>query len=357
MRMDSRKWLIVVFVLLVGLAVALRAPHVAAHAPKRGDSLLYLNNSREYARLIEQHDWLGVLNYDGSYEHPALVKLMYGVGIVARDILAAPVTDSFAARTVVTFFSVLQVVLIGLLNPIAGFLLAVQTTHIAYTTDTMLEGIPAFLSTLAIFAYVRYQKNQRARWFYLSALALGMTAAGKYIYLTAGIALVPFVVWEQRRQPWRIAAFGLVTVGAFFLFDPYLWLAPIPRLVASIQYHLNYSHHVTVTPKARPWWWPLGYAAFDQWFRQGRVVVSLNTIIFVLGWLGLPRLAKANRLYVVWFFVALLFLFVWPTKWPQYALVFLPPLCLSAGLVIQALAQWSRTWVVRRQQSMEKQNV
>src|SRR5262245_39993149 len=92
--LKRRQWAIIGLILLVGLTVVLRYPEVIRRPPKRGDALLYLNNGREYARLIEQHDWLGVLNYNGSYEHPAFVKLVFGLGLVLRDTLALPLNDS-----------------------------------------------------------------------------------------------------------------------------------------------------------------------------------------------------------------------------------------------------------------------
>ncbi len=46
---------------------------------------------------------------------------------------------------------------------------------------------------------------------------------------------------------------------------------------------------------------------------------------------------QKERVYVLWLGAALLFLLVWPTKWPQYILVLTAPLGLAAAEGVRAL--------------------
>jgi 4-amino-4-deoxy-L-arabinose transferase-like glycosyltransferase len=53
--------------------------------------------------------------------------------------------------------------------------------------------------------------------------------------------------------------------------------------------------------------------------------------------LGVPYAARHRPVWLAWAAVGLLFLLVWPTKWPQYTLLARPPLTVLAGLGLVAL--------------------
>ena len=75
-----------------------------------------------------------------------------------------------------------------------------------------------------------------------------------------------------------------------------------------------------------------------------------------LGIIGLPLMIKRRAEYFTWLVVGLGFLLVWSTKWPQYVLLVLPPLCLAAAEGVQTLllvAKWGLKKVVpARQESI-----
>ncbi|MGE5378254.1 MAG: carbohydrate ABC transporter permease, partial [Bacteroidota bacterium] len=57
----------------------------------------------------------------------------------------------------------------------------------------------------------------------------------------------------------------------------------------------------------------------------------------LLGLIGVGRLWQREPVYVLWLGIALAFLLVWPTKWPQYILILTAPLSLSAAEGVQTL--------------------
>ena len=86
------------------------------------------------------------------------------------------------------------------------------------------------------------------------------------------------------------------------------------------------------TPAGRcgsPW---CGCRAPCRGIDAGTFLVTLDLLISALAIVGLRELWQRHRVYALWLAIALVFLFVWPTKWPQYVLVLSAPLCLSAGL-------------------------
>jgi len=43
-----------------------------------------------------------------------------------------------------------------------------------------------------------------------------------------------------------------------------------------------------------------------------------------------------GRVVVLWWVIGLAVLLLWPTKWPQYTLIIIVPLCLSAAEALRA---------------------
>ena len=95
----------------------------------------------------------------------------------------------------------LEVLALAILDPLAGFLLAIHTFTIKYTSQAMLEALPALTSLLAVIAYDRSRNSNRsALWLSLSGVALGLTAASKYIYAVVGVAIVLHWLWTNLHE-------------------------------------------------------------------------------------------------------------------------------------------------------------
>jgi arabinogalactan oligomer/maltooligosaccharide transport system permease protein len=76
--------------------------------------------------------------------------------------------------------------------------------------------------------------------------------------------------------------------------------------------------------------------------------VPLDALVLLFAVLGLKRLWQKYRVFALWLIIMLVFLFFWPTKWPQYILMLTAPLALSAveGLRLVTWEPFSH-WVRR----------
>ncbi|MGD8904051.1 MAG: hypothetical protein PVI67_10840, partial [Anaerolineae bacterium] len=77
---NRRRWGILIFIVL--LAVLLRAWAVM-RLPIDFDEPTYLEAAFGYADAIRSGDWNAVIDYAGNREHPALVKVLYGLVVLA----------------------------------------------------------------------------------------------------------------------------------------------------------------------------------------------------------------------------------------------------------------------------------
>ena len=138
------------------------------------------------------------------------------------------------ARTAGAILGTSTALLVALLNPLAGFFLAIHSWTIKYTAQVMLEALPALTSLLAVLAYRRaVPQNSISRfkylWLALSATFLGLTAASKYIYCLVGVAILADWFMEARQKHTLKPNFGyallwgLFSIVLFIAANPYLW--------------------------------------------------------------------------------------------------------------------------------------
>ena len=330
----------------VMLVAFLLRMHALAVFPVEGDDGLYTEVAERYAQALRSADWGQVIALNGVIEHPRLYVLFFAVSVVIRDFVHVPLSDVVTMRLVAVIFGALQTGLVAILNPLAGWFLAIQTTEIKFTSMAYLEALPALTATLSILLFERFRRTSQNAWLYLSALALGATGASKFIYVIAGFAILPFLLWEQRHQPQRIIGYGLLAAFAFFAFDPYLWYDPVGRLHEMFFFHASFSTRDYVRELSRPWWYNLVVLAesakiYLQPFEYPPPFLMVwDAPIYALGLLGLPALVRRSRLYLAWFLVGVAFISLWEAKWEQYAMVIATPLCLSAGYGVADLLAW-----------------
>jgi ABC-type sugar transport system permease subunit len=367
----SRSWLraaAIVGVTLVAMGLRLRAVKLL---PIDYDEDDYLRAGQQYAQAIRQGDWQALTQLNYRPEHPPLAKLAYGLALAALppadEIPDRPTTADPAAslpephlqvaRTEAALFGTLEVLVLALISPLAGLFLAAHTFTIKYTSQVMLEALPALTSAVAVLAYAR-ARGRWNRWLVLSAAALGLTASGKYLYCVAGVSIVAHWLWvawhpepsgtmSRLHRLWPMAAWGVLAFGVFGASDPYLWPAPVDRLRESILYHGQYAQSVAVQGANLPAWQPLVWIFQSVPWHPGVFVVGMDGLIALLAILGLRRLGQRNSLYLFWLAVSLLFLFLWPTKWPQSVLILTAPLSLAAAegfraRVWEPLGNWLR---------------
>jgi len=258
----------------------------------------------------------------------------------------------YAARALSALFGVLATLLLALFNPLAGGLLAVHTMAIKYTGQAYLEALPHLASLGAVLALVRSRPAgpERSRrlpdtWFWLSALALGVTAAGKFTYLPVVFVILYLAFFVKRTKWYYLLLYLAVSVAAFWLLNPTLWHEPATRLYNALFFHVGYSQGANVELAGLPWYQPLYWISRSSpsvWHPDVFFYPGVDGVIFFLALVGLYWEWRERRWVVVWIATSVLFLLLWPTKWPQYTLVVTPALCLAAASTLTHAFRWLR---------------
>jgi ABC-type sugar transport system permease subunit len=347
---------ILIIIAVTTIAWTLRAQAVN-RLPVDFDEDDYLRAAQEFAQLIRTQDWAGFQETNYRSEHPPLSKILFGFGLLSaseeplipdRPTSASP--DNFlpkelllSARTVGAILGTITVALLAITNPVGAALLALHTFTIKYVSQVMLESLPALTSLMTVMAYLqsRKQKNDSA-WLLISAVFLGLTAASKYLYCLVAIAILIdwFIDAKQQNDLARFlrrsALWGIIAVASFFAADPYLWPDPIGRLRESVFYHAGYAIDASEVQGANfPFWQMFVWLNMSPsaWHKDV-FTIAPDLLITILAAFGLTQLWKKKRVYALWLGIAIFFLLLWPTKWPQYILVLTVPLSLAAAEAI-----------------------
>jgi hypothetical protein len=230
--------------------------------------------------------------------------------------------------------------------------------------------LPFLTSLLCVLAYARWYRLASAPgdqgrepwiWLLVSAALLGMTAASKYVYSIVGVPILLHFLIEILRgklaRTWipALTVWALASITMFVAFDPYLWPHPIARLSKSILFHEQFQDSRLVLQYHYPWWQPVRWlSAFSAYYDLGppsAFPINVDTLIFVLAVLGLPRLFLHRRIFFYWLVVGLAFLLAWNTKWPQYTLIILAPFSMSAAEGLLTAWDMGRRLAARRPQA------
>jgi ABC-type sugar transport system permease subunit len=368
----SLKRLLLIIAALAVTFIALSARLTAVDKlPIDYDEDDYMRAGQIYATGIQQGDWSVFTRENYRTEHPPLTKIVNGLIMAglppAPEIPDRPTSADPAqqlpqphianVRTTHAIFGTLEVLVLSLINPLAGLLLAIHTWTIKYTSQVMLEALPALTSLLVVVFYLK-SKGKFNIWSLLSAIMLGLTAASKYPYTMVGAAVLIHWLWDSwpgrsdddTRSSWQwlrpILTWGVISLIVFFLADPYLWPDPINRLRDSLGYHSRYATTATEVEEANfPIWQPLVWLAQSVPWSSDVFPAPLDALILLFAILGLKRLWQRHRVFALWLIILFVFLLFWPTKWPQYVLMLTAPLALSAveGLRViiwEPLGRW-----------------
>ena len=375
---------IVVFLIAVAVGWVLRW-HAVTTLSVDYDEDDYLRAAQQYAALFRAGDWQGLMETNYRQEHPPLAKIAFGLSILsapeaplipdrptsAEPDRTLPATQLRDARTFSAVLGTMTVALVALVNPLAGFYLAAHAFTIKYTSQVMLEALPAFTSCAMVLCYIRWKRRgveKTSPWIILSAVFLGLTAASKYIYCVIGIAVVAdwFLSCREKNRmkdffP-RVLFWGMIAIVIFFAADPYLWPSPIQRLKESVFYHVGYSTGASEVKNANfPFFQSLVYLntspAALGW-QPSAFPVALDPLVAILAIFGMVDLWKRQRVFVLWFGIGLLFLFLWPAKWAQYILILTAPLCLAAGEGLVAITvRPIQAWMTIRKEKKNRRKI
>jgi len=381
-------WAVAFALIILAVAFGLRL-YSATFAYVDRDEATYLDAANQYANHIRdgQYSWLA---WDTiNYEHPAFNKILYGFTILHLPSLDkvresdlvdnTPIEQNQAyryvqaARMLSVAFGSLAVFCLSLFNPLAGLFLAVDTLGIKYTSEVYLEALPMLASLISVLAYGIFYRHltgsplnrkKAGLWLALSAITLGMTAACKYIYSVAGLAIGLhwlIEVFRKRISPKTLlllAGWGICSLLMFFVFDPYLWVHPIQRLGETFRFHASYSSSEFVIYSGYPFWQPLAwlfspfrtYNPVHDPVANHAFLFSIDSLIFLLAAMGLPRTFQRQPVIFYWIVIGLITLFFWETKWAQYPLIVLAPWCYSASQGLMMIVELLRNRFARNPQ-------
>jgi hypothetical protein len=377
MKLSKTMRLVILALCITLLAVGVRL-YAAQGLDIDYDEPVYLKAAIEYAGYIRSGDFKMLAWSETNYEHPVLYKILYSLVILPEPQLQrlnkadfmslTPMRDApaveygMAGRYLSIFFGTLTIAILALLNPIAAVFLSLTTISVKYTSMLYLEALPlltSFLSVLCYLGFYRYCQQQptstmkKMMFLGFSALFLGITAASKFIYCAAGIAIVAHALLSVFRKQLPkddflfLAGWGFLSLIVFFIGNPYLWPHPYTRLMKILTFHLDYPSTQSVANTAYPFWqpvrWLLNPLAFFDPRPRSAFIINIDPLIFIFALLGMYRSYKKQLMYFIWFMVGFIVLLLWGTKWPQYVLIILVPYSVIASQGLLTCYELART--------------
>lgn len=338
----SKRRKIIGFIMAVWLGIF--ALTIRWHALKvLGDEVdegFYIPASMHYANAMKNRNWMEIVHYDFNIEHPVFAKLVYGFSIVLTGSVNSRDDARTASRLASALFTVGTIILVSLVNPIAGFFLSVNSWSIMYSSVAYLDSPTAFFATLAVLTFNR-SKYRLNKYLIISAVATGMSFASKYTF-PIPIAIFLLLLWKALRERFTsnvtvpLVCYGVISVLTFFLCDPILWNNTGERLHQSFVFHPMGWKSPWVTEANLPIYYQFVWLSTSNPWHASKFVFHWDAYVLFFGLLGFPFLYRKNRIYGVWFLATALFLFFYPVKWPQYTLIFIPPLTLALGELIKS---------------------
>ncbi len=342
-RLKATQPLVLVMILTVALHI-----WAVSLLPQDFDEPVYLQNAFDYASAFRSGNFNAVIDYAGTLEHPPLEKIIYAGAILALGKAATWTTAFFASRAISAFFGVLAVLFIGLaVDPLAAGMLAVNTLAVKYTSQVYLEAVPLAMTVAAVLAFLRTGKDSPGRWFWVSAVSLGIAAASKYSYLPVILVVLGFLaIFDKKVKFHWLLLYAFLSLSVFFALDVRLWHDPINRLIQSLTFHIQYSQGQHVEEVGYPWFQPFIWiftSPAGTWHPNVFFYFGFDGLISILAVLGIKREWKERRWLVVWLAAGIIFLLLWPTKWPQYTLTVIPALCMMGARSLRWAINWART--------------
>lgn len=351
----KRVWLIAAIVFLGG---ALRL-HGAMITVGEWDEDDYLVPAAEYHKaIIIDGQPLKAIDIERNYEHPPLVKILYGLTVDSDEINDFP-TELFRgeradlppnsernARLQSIAAGTLTVLVVAIISPLAGFLLAINSMHQHYTSVAYLDGLPVLLTAIMGILYERARTTSRTFW--LSAASFGLAVACKYPFGLIGFIVIAHALFFRRFKLWQMVAWGLLAVLVFFAFNPYLWNDAINRLEKQLTYHDEYKEGYQAKL----------YKPFQQFAEAQRRMHDtdgeylypqiVDVALLIPAFIGVVMLLRRRSVWGWWWVGGFAFLMVWPTQWMQHNLMVSVPYMFSVALGLQALWGYGRMQINRR---------
>lgn len=352
------------------LTILVRTPLVLSVGEEL-DELDYLPITQRYVGAMMRHDVGPLVNEPTIREHPRLGFVLQAATAVA----SGTGTDYLRVRTAARFSCVLLAGLVAALLawrwPLAAVLWAFAGISVKYTSIAYLDSSVAAFGVLCVlgFSAAWRRGGPAAGWpngrgavamLLISAFGAGATVASKYLGAVAPISVALgfglIAVGARGKGLPRLAgifaAYVAVALAAMMICDPSLWHgAPWRTIAERVMFHRNFSHSDVVVSSNFPWYQPV------MWVWNFTALTTDPTI----GWTLLDRLVAATAAVGVLAVLprkdpavalaagtTLVFLLLWPTKWPQYETALMPWVCVGAEALVVAAVQLFRAALLDR---------
>jgi hypothetical protein len=369
----------IIFLILTAFTIIYRVVSVY-NFPLGWDEGTYSRAAMRYSEKVLTFNWDEIPSILYNHEHPAFVKLMFSIPVsldgresfsrfgwdtLNNASLAKEDYTIFTGRMVSAVFSLWTVQAVCyLIHPLAGFLLMIDSLAAEYGAQARLEAIPMLFSFLSIWFFNEFLKSwqvkntRKTKWnLCSSAIFLGLTAASKVIYcvIVFAMMLVMLETLIRDRTRWKqmgiaMTSMAVLSLLSFYIFNPSIWYAPVDRLNMMLSFHEQYQEKAD---EIYPVWQPVAWVTRSVAHQSGRYFeksplakapqhffFSCDELIFLLACLGAADLFRKQRIFVYWFIFGMIFLFLWGTKWEQYACVVVVPICIAAYWGARRAANW-----------------
>lgn len=335
------RWLFLIVLLTAALGLRW---HVAQMVPLEVDEDNYLSPGVDLRRGLAEGNWRVVTQIKRNFEHPPLVKLLYGATLDQAELDALPQKlrpDSMEAmpksleraRWQNILGGVLAVLVVALMNPLAGVMLALQSMHVYYTGIAYLDGLPVLFTALmaVCHSHALRHSGRLTGYFWLAAGWFGLAVACKYPFAWVGVGIIAHALWMRLYSLKQMILWGLAAMLIFFAANPFLWVNTFERLEAQLTFHGGYAfgrHYSPLVP-----WGQMLFPRGDIRYDEGLLLPWwVDAIIFLLALPGGYLLLRQKSFYGWWLAVGMIFQMLWPTQWIQHNMIIIVPYCIGAAL-------------------------
>lgn len=304
------------------------------------DEPIYVQAGSAYAQLIKSGDLSGIINFPENREHPPLIKILYSIPFLIFQETSYSIDYTIAARAISALFGVIAVAIIAKKNIWAGLFFCFHSMTIKYTSQAYLEALPMLMIIICVL-FLEKSFADKKKYFWISAISLGVAGAAKYPYLLIILVLFAMFLFNKKFSLKEIIVYFLTALFVFLLLNPDFWSEPLNQFVEVVKFHTAYSQSTHVESIGYPWYQQFLHISNSvQWHPQVFFFLTSDELIFGLAFAGLFFEFKEKKYTAFWLMIGFIFLLVWPTKWPQYTLFITPVMALIAGTTVSRVINW-----------------
>ena len=318
------------------------------------DEMTYVAASLDYQKMMMEGNISAITHYDNYqlvnntyswhwtphlYESPSFGKIVYSTAFI----IAQPKNELQAlsvSRFTSYLYSNMIIILLFIVHPLAALFFAVDEWAIWYGSIAYLEAIWMSFALLSLIFFIKSYKKQNP-YLYLSAVALGLSFASKYLAAITMMTIGIFLLLRFAKKPKYLLLYGIIFISTFYAADVQIWNNPIQDTYVSFLFFEEYPQTEQVQKSGLSWHSLWDYLNKDK-PGNASMFLSLHRWIFYLSILGLPLLFKKNKIFFTWYMLNFLFLFFYPVKWEQYVFIILPAMVISAGYLVAWMYQYAR---------------